>query len=70
MVITGVLYPHYIGNSLPLVYDIVGGFIAPGGLLASVHIENWYEARFPLARTHVLRYPYRDYVHLLELYRR
>jgi SAM-dependent methyltransferase len=68
VVITGVLYPQYIGNSLQVVYRIVDRLLAPGGVLASVHIDAWYRARFPYLMLREHRYPYREYVHRLEIY--
>lgn len=70
VIITGVLYEQYIGRSLPLVYRLVDEVLLDGGLLFSVHIESWYAARFPYARVREMRYRYRNYTHLLEVYRK
>lgn len=70
IIVTGVLYRHYIGNSLPLVYRIVDDLLQPAGLLFSAHIDNWYFARFPYARIRSIEYQYRSYRHLLEVYRK
>ena len=70
VLITGVLYEQYIGNAHPLVYKIVDGLLAEGGILVSVHIDDWYFARFPYSLTNKRTYRYRSYRHLLEIYRK
>lgn len=68
IIITGVLYPQYIGDSELLVYTIVDDLLKPGGCLISCHIDDWYRARFPYITTHREYYAYREYFHLLEVY--
>ena len=68
IVITGVLYPQYIGNAATLVYGIADDLLASDGVLASVHIDARYRARFPYLMLKELFYPYREYTHRLELY--
>lgn len=68
VVITGVLYPQYIGNALQVVYRVVDRLLADGGVLASVHIDAWYRARFPYLMLREHRYAYREHVHRLEIY--
>lgn len=68
VVITGVLYPQYIGRALNLVYHIVDGMLADDGLLVSVHIDAWYQARFPYLMLKEHFYAYREYTHRLEVY--
>lgn len=68
IVVTGVLYPQYVGHALGLIYRQIGNHLAEGGILASVHIDAWYEARFPLLRFKEHFYQYREYTHRLELY--
>lgn len=70
IVITGVLYGHYIGKSLPLVYQIVDSLLEDNGTLLSVHIDEWYFARFPYALIKTKRYKYRKYTHRLEVYKK
>lgn len=70
IVITGVIYDHYIGKSLPLVYQIIDDLLEDNGLLLSVHIDEWYFARFPYAMFKTKRYKYRTYTHRLEVYRK
>lgn len=68
--ITGVLYDQYIGNSLPLIYQIIDDLLAEDGILVSVHIDSWYLARFPYPVIRETRYRYGKYFHLLEIYRK
>ncbi len=68
ILITGVLYRHYIGNTLPLTYRIIDELLEPGGHLVSVHINEWYFARFSYPLVKQLRYQYRTFQHLLEIY--
>lgn len=68
VVVTGVLYPQYIGKARVLAQMIVGALLRPGGVLASVHIESWYTSRFPYLLATQTSYPYREYNHLLEIY--
>lgn len=68
IVITGVLYPQYIAHALPTVYRTMDRLLNNGGLLLSVHIEDWYQARFPYLMLRQHMYPYREFTHRLELY--
>jgi predicted TPR repeat methyltransferase len=68
IVITGVLYRHYIGNSLRLIYLIIDELLQENGILASVHINTWYMAKFPYLLISDCYYEYRDYIHKLEIY--
>jgi predicted TPR repeat methyltransferase len=70
IVITGVLYPQYIGKSHRLVYTILDDLLVMGGELVSCHIDEWHESRFPYNTLHREYYPYREYIHLLEVYRK
>ena len=70
VVITGVLYPQYIGAAHSLVYHLVDQVLAPGGVLASVHIDEWYRARFPFLLLDSFVYPYREHLHRIEVYAR
>lgn len=70
VLVTGVLYGQYIGSSLPLVYQLVDEVLLEGGALVSVHIDGWYFARFPYPLVRSRRYSYREYTHLLEVYRK
>jgi len=68
IIITGVLYEHYIGHSLSLIYLIVDQLLRKNGILASVHINSWYQARFPYLLVSEYYYDYRSYIHKLEIY--
>ena len=68
VIITGVLYDQYIGRSLPVIYRIVDDLLADDGILVSIHIDAWYRARFPYLMLKECVYPYREYVHRLEVY--
>jgi len=68
IVITGVLYPQYIGKSEKLAYMIFDDLLKKNGHLVSCHIEEWYHSRFPYITLEREYYPYREYVHILEAY--
>lgn len=68
IIITGVLYEQYIGNSSNLVYMIIDNFLEHDGILISVHIDDWYRCRFPYLKLKDYYYEYREYVHMLEVY--
>ncbi|MEI9910179.1 MAG: class I SAM-dependent methyltransferase [Bacteroidota bacterium] len=68
VVITGVLYPQYIGNSSSLIYLLVDKILATNGTLISVHINEWYTCQFPYLRSKQTFYNYREYIHHLETY--
>ncbi|MBK6685373.1 MAG: methyltransferase domain-containing protein [Deltaproteobacteria bacterium] len=70
IVITGVLYPQYIGGAFAAIDAGLSALLAPGGILVSVHISDWYRSSFSLSRLVMHRYPYREYEHLLEVYQR
>jgi trans-aconitate methyltransferase len=68
IIITGTLYQQYIGNSLTLIYLIIDQLLRKQGVLASVHINSWYQARFPYLLISEYYYDYRTYIHRLEIY--
>ncbi|NJW54048.1 methyltransferase domain-containing protein [Salinimicrobium oceani] len=68
VVITGVLYPQYIGKASNLIYLLIDSILNKGGNLVSVHIHEWYESQFPYLRIKQMFYDYREYVHNLEIY--
>ena len=70
IVITGVIYPQYVGKSLNLLYHYVNQILKDDGVLVSVHINEWYSARFPYLQTKLISYPYREFTHRLEVYRK
>lgn len=70
IIITGVLYSQYIGNSSNLIFIIVDKLLKSGGILISVHINDWYHCRFPYNLFKENIYPYKDYLHRLEAYQK
>jgi len=68
IIITGVLYQQYIGQSTNLVYLLIDKILNKGGVLISVHIDDWYYSQFPYIRAKELFYQYRTYNHKLEIY--
>lgn len=68
VVITGVLYPQYIGNAHNLVYHVIDKLLMDSGILVSVHIDAWYKARFPYLLLKDYYYDYREFTHRLEVH--
>ena len=68
IVITGALYPQHIGSSWSLVNGIIDRLLEPGGILATCHISEWCRHRFPYLRIDQAYYPYREYIHCLEVF--
>ncbi|MGE3769782.1 MAG: class I SAM-dependent methyltransferase [Bdellovibrionales bacterium] len=70
IVITGVLYPQYIGDASSLARLVIDNLLAPGGHLVSCHIMDWAPPGFTYNLLDRTLYTYRDYTHLLEVYRK
>jgi 2-polyprenyl-3-methyl-5-hydroxy-6-metoxy-1,4-benzoquinol methylase len=68
IVITGVLYPQYIGKSSNLIYILLDKILKDDGILVSVHINEWYKMQFPYLKIKQFYYDYREYTHNLEIY--
>lgn len=68
IVITGVLYPQYIGHANTLSYYHIDRLLRPSGILVSVHIDDWYTAQFPYLMLKQYFYNYLTYTHRLEIY--
>lgn len=68
ILITGVLYPQYIGKSNTLVYHKIDQILAQDGILVTVHIDDWYTSRFPYLQLQDYYYSYRNFTHKLEVY--
>jgi 2-polyprenyl-3-methyl-5-hydroxy-6-metoxy-1,4-benzoquinol methylase len=68
IIITGVLYEQYIGNASILIYLIIDKLLKKDGILMSVHIDEWYQSRFPYLMLLEYFYNYREYTHRLEVY--
>ncbi len=67
VLITGVLYPQYIGSGFSMVRLIIDDLLDAGGHLVSCHIDEWSPWRFPYTTIDVSYYRYRDYTHRLEV---
>lgn len=70
VVITGVLYPQYIGRSFSVVREVIGSLLDVNGVVASCHIDEWNPPRFPYPLLDISLYPYRGYTHRLEIYKK
>jgi len=68
VVITGVLYSQYIGNSHDLIYLLINQLIVDNGILICCHIDEWYKARFPYLMLDYYLFKYREYTQRLEVY--
>jgi len=68
IVISGVLYPHYIADAKKLIYVLVDNLLMPGGVLAVGHIARLYDCRFPYLLLKELTFPYANEDYLIELY--
>lgn len=68
VVVTGVLYPQYIGNAWTAIRRLLDTVLVPGGLLAMCHIQEWTRQPVPYARVHQSWYAYRGYTHALEVF--
>jgi 2-polyprenyl-3-methyl-5-hydroxy-6-metoxy-1,4-benzoquinol methylase len=70
IVVTGVLYPQYIGHALELARIKINEVLRPSGMLVHAHIFGWFKGgfRYDNISTHV--YKYREYHHLLETYQK
>jgi SAM-dependent methyltransferase len=70
IVITGVLYPQYIGAAKSVVRLLIDHLLLPGGTLVCCHIAEWYQPFFWYTRIDQMVYPYRNYTHVLEVSRK
>jgi len=68
IVITGVLYPQYIAESIRLVYVLIDRLLKPGGILVCSHIYEWNKTRFPYLTVSREYFAYREYSQVLEVY--
>jgi SAM-dependent methyltransferase len=68
IVITGVLYPQYIAESIRLVYVLIDRLLKPGGILVCSHIYEWYKVRFPYLTVSREYFAYREFSQVLEVY--
>lgn len=70
LIITGVLYPQYIGNSSNLIKLYIDSLLAENGVLISVHIQDWFRIRFPYLLVKSFVYSYREFTHQFDVYRK
>lgn len=68
IVVTGVLYPQYIGEGDLMAFTLLDLMLKSGGVMVSCHIDAWYNFRFPYITFHREYYRYREYTHLLEAF--
>lgn len=68
IIITGVLYKQYIGESSNLIYILIDKILKENGNLVSVHINEWSICKFPYLKIKEVIYPYREYNHKLEIF--
>ncbi len=66
VVITGVLYPQYIGGAYRLIDANLRSLLCPGGRLIHCHIFEWLRYTPTLNLLSRETYQYRDYTHVLE----
>lgn len=70
IIITGVLYQQYVGRAVSVIRERVDSLLSPGGCLVSCHIDDWRPPRFAYTLLDTSIYPYREYMHRLEVYRK
>lgn len=68
VVITGVLYPQYIGRGFSTIRQIVDSLIEENGVLATMHIDEWCPWRFPYTLLDAELSPYSQYTHRTEIF--
>lgn len=70
VVVTGVLYEQYIGKSHDLIALKIDRILREGGYVALVHIAEWYRAGLPYRLIDRQIYQYREYSHIIEVYKK
>ncbi|MBA3748495.1 MAG: methyltransferase domain-containing protein [Solirubrobacterales bacterium] len=68
VVITGVLYPQYIGAAFSVATQAIRRLLANDAIVACVHIDEWNAHRLPLTTLHVSIDRYREFFHRLEIF--
>jgi 2-polyprenyl-3-methyl-5-hydroxy-6-metoxy-1,4-benzoquinol methylase len=68
IIITGVLYSQYIGDSSNLLYKVIDKILEEDGILLCCHINEWYKVRFPYLMLECYFFQYREYIQRLEIY--
>jgi hypothetical protein len=72
VIITGVLYQHYIGENRNLVLDNILKVTEKGSVIVSVHISDWKPFTLDANFVELDRwfYPYRSFVHEISVMKR
>jgi len=70
VLITGVLYPQYIGKSITLISEILDKLISPKGIIMTCHIREMNPPNLPFNLIDQKIYEYKKFTHVLEVYRK
>ena len=70
IMITGVMYDIYTNGKIYEINELIDNVLEKEGILVSVHIKDHYHAAFPYEKLTSMEYPYREYIHLLEVYKK
>jgi len=68
IVVTGLLYPEYVGSSYHLAERVLRDLARPGGVVISCHIAEWRRRSLPFSLLRKTLYRYREYTHCLEVF--
>lgn len=68
IVVTGVLYPQYIGRSWAQIRVALDRLLVSGGILAMCHIQEWTRQPITYPRLRQSWYAYKGYTHALEVF--
>ena len=68
IIITGILYSHYIGGSSTFLTKMIDSLLKDDGVLLTCHIDEWYSMRFPFFLVENYYFSYRTYTQNLEVY--
>ena len=68
IIITGILYSHYIGSSSTFLTEMIDSLLKNDGILLTCHIDEWYTMRFPFFLMENYYFSYRTYTQNLEVY--
>ena len=70
IIINGLLYKSYVGNSKNLIYLIIDKLLESNGILISCHIIDWSRIVFPYFLIDEEIYQYRQFYHHLQVYKK
>ncbi|MEA2195447.1 MAG: hypothetical protein QOG42_1881 [Solirubrobacteraceae bacterium] len=68
VVITGVLYPQYIGRASSVATESIRRLLRPGAIVACAHIDDWTAHRLPFTTLAMSVDRYREFFHRLEIF--